>query len=117
VTTAHDVPGHKVVEVVDVVTAQCVYGLNVLKDIAASFRDFFGGRSAGMENALRDARIACMTELRQEAHAIGADAVIAVRLDSTNITGHNANMLCLMATGTAVRLQQDDTPLPATDNG
>lgn len=89
---------------IDIVTAEVVIGMHLFKDIAAAFRDTFGGRSQAMQQGLRDARKTALSELRREAHALGADAVVGVDLDYSEISGGGKSMLLLVASGTAVTL-------------
>ena len=109
--TAHNLP---VAQRIEIVTAECVIGMHLFKDIATAFRDTFGGRSKAMQDGLREARKAALSELRQEALAIGADAVVGVDLDYSEISGGGKSMLLLVASGTAVRLSQvaDATATP-----
>ena len=100
--TAHNLP---VAERLDIVTAEVVYGMHIFKDIASSFRDVFGGRSQVLQSGLRDARKTALTELRQEAYALGADAVVGVSLAYSQISGEGRNMLVLVVSGTAVKLE------------
>lgn len=66
-TTSSHLEGYRVTEHIDIVSAECVFGMNILKDMFAGFRDFFGGRNKASQDALRDARVACLDELRREA--------------------------------------------------
>lgn len=100
--TAHNLP---VSERLDIISAEVVIGMNLFKDIASAFTDTFGGRSKNMQAGLRQAREAALSELRLEAHALGADAVVGVDLDYSEISGGGKSMLFLVATGTAVKLQ------------
>lgn len=103
-TTSSHLEGYRVTEHIDIVSSECVFGMNVFKDMFAGFRDFFGGRNKSSQNALRDARIACLDELRKAAAQIGANAVIGVDLDYSEISGGGKSMLFLVATGTAVKV-------------
>lgn len=93
-----------VVDRLGIVTAECVYGMNVFKDIASSFRDIVGGRSKVLQTGLRDARETTLAELRKEAFVLGADAVVAIDLDYSQISEGGRTMLILVASGTAVTL-------------
>lgn len=104
--TTETQPNLKIIKRLDVITAECAYGMNVFKDIFASFSDTFGGRSNSIQNTLRDARKVVLDELRKEALSIGANAVIAVDLDYSEISGGGkSGMLFLVASGTAVILE------------
>ncbi|MFC3285048.1 YbjQ family protein [Litchfieldella rifensis] len=103
-TTSSHLEGYRVTEHIDIVSAECVFGMNVLKDMFSSLRDFFGGRNKSSQDALREARVACLNELRREAESMGANAVIGVDLDYSEISGGGKSMLFLVATGTAVKV-------------
>lgn len=103
--TAHNLP---VERRLDIVTAEVVIGMHLFKDIAGVFRDVFGGRSKLMQEGLRDARRTALDELRREAHALGADAVVGVDLDYSEISGGGKSMLFLVASGTAVTLAKPE---------
>ena len=105
-TTSSHLEGYRVTEHIDIVSAECVFGMNVFKDMFAGVRDFFGGRNKSSQSALRDARIACLDELREEAAQMGANAVIGIDLDYSEISGGGKSMLFLVATGTAVKVSK-----------
>lgn len=94
------------VERLGIVAAEVVIGMHIFRDIGAAFRDVFGGRSGTMQNGLKDLRESALKELKLEAAKLGADAVVAVDLDYSEISGGGKNMLFLVASGTAVRLQK-----------
>jgi uncharacterized protein YbjQ (UPF0145 family) len=61
-----------------VVTGEAVLGANVFRDLFAGLRDIVGGRSAGYERSLRQARETAIGEMVAEAEQLGADAVVRV---------------------------------------
>ncbi|MCC6874223.1 MAG: heavy metal-binding domain-containing protein [Sandaracinaceae bacterium] len=85
--------------------------MSIFHDFLTTLTDMAGGRSQTMQNALRRARVTCLAELRNEAHALAADAVIGVDLDYSEVSSQGKNMLFLVASGTAVRVR-DVPPLP-----
>lgn len=104
-TTTPDFPGREVREVLGVVGAECVMGINIFRDLLGGIRDLVGGRSGTHQNALRDARENCLEELAEAAQELGANAVIAIDLDINEISGGGKGMLLMVASGTAVRLR------------
>ena len=67
--------------------------------------DITGGRSAGYERSLREARETATGEMVEEAEQMGADAVIGVDVDYESIqVGQGGSMLMVSASGTAVKL-------------
>lgn len=104
VTTAPTLPGRRIVETLDVITGECVFGINMFRDLLVGLTDVFGGRSETTQKALRDARKVCLHDLRAEAAALGGNAVIAVSF-SYNALGHNESIIMMVASGTAVRVE------------
>lgn len=90
----------------EIITAECVYGMNIFRDMFAAVRDIVGGRSGATQKVLRDARKMSLSELKREALMLGADAVIGVKLDYSEISGGGkSQMLMIVASGTAVTLK------------
>ena len=80
---------------------EVITGVNIFRDIGASFRDFFGGRSQGYEDELQNARNEALAEMCHRAENIGANAVVGVDVDY-EVIGTNNGMLMVSASGTAV---------------
>lgn len=104
-TTEQFPSGLTIADRLGIVTAECVFGMHMFKDLFAVGRDIFGGRSDAIQNTMKDARNTALDELRIEAAKLGANAVIAVDLDYSEISGGGKSMLFLVASGTAVRVQ------------
>ena len=100
--SAHDL---HIAERLEIISAECVLGMNIFNDIGAAVRDLVGGRNQTFQTKLREARKTVLDELKREAHSLGADAVVAVDLDYSEISGGGKSMLFVVATGTAVRLE------------
>ncbi|WP_134682451.1 YbjQ family protein [Paracoccus ravus] len=103
-TTESAIHDLRIVKRLDVITVECAFGMNIFKDLFASARDFFGGRSAAVQNTMRESRQTALNELRAEAHRIGANAVIGIDLDYVELSG-SGNMVLLVASGTAVVIE------------
>ena len=104
-TTTNTYPNREVEKVFEIITAECVFGMNVFRDFFAGLTDFFGGRSSASQKVLRNARRTCLNELKKEAYELGADGVIGVDLDYSEISGKGKGMLFLVASGTAVKFK------------
>lgn len=103
-TTGFSTAAGPVVEEIDVITSECVYGINLFKDLFGGIRDIVGGRAGAHQKVLKDLRQTCLRELRMNAAEVGADAVIGIDLDYSEISGKNGGLLMLVASGTAVKL-------------
>lgn len=102
-TTTPTIEGRHIVEYKGVVFGEVIAGVDFLKDIAASIRNFVGGRSASYEDELIKARSAAMGELEERAELMEADAVVGIDIDY-EVLGANNGMLMVTASGTAVKL-------------
>lgn len=102
-TTTPTIEGRTIVEYKGVVFGEVIVGVNFIKDVAASLRDFFGGRSNSYEKELVAARDTAMNELRSRAMALGADAVVGIDIDY-EVLGQNGGMMMVTVSGTAVKL-------------
>ena len=103
-TTTALVEGKHVTKYYGVVTGEAIIGANAIRDIFASVRDFFGGRSGSYEEVLRKAKDTAMREMVQEAERLGANAVIGIDLDYETVGG-SGSMLMVTCSGTAVSLE------------
>lgn len=104
ITTTHSVEGRQIAAYLDVISAESVQGINVVRDMFAGMRDFFGGRSQTLEKALREARAQATDELKERAAKLQADAVVGVNFEISMPSG-KGSMLVVFVTGTAVRLK------------
>ncbi len=92
-----------IVEYKGIVTGEIVAGINFIKDFGASIRNIVGGRSEGYEEELIEARNNALREMEAKAAQIGANAVVGVKIDYESFG--NAGMIMVIATGTAVVVQ------------
>ncbi|PLS29213.1 putative heavy metal-binding protein [Bifidobacterium parmae] len=103
VTTTPSVEGYAITNYQGIVFGEVVAGVNMFKDIGASFRNMFGGRSQGYEEELMNARNEAIAEMQQRAEALGAHAVVGVDIDY-EVLGTDGSMLMVTASGTAVQI-------------
>lgn len=104
VATLDAIDGKRIDRVCGLVTAEYAVGMNVLKDVMVGGRDLFGGRSQTIQNAFKEARGVCTDELRQQAFDLGANAVLGIRFQHSQMSGTGTTMLLVVMSGTAVEL-------------
>lgn len=109
ILTTESAPNLNITRRIEIVTAEVAYGMNMFKDLFAAVRDIVGGRSEAVQKTMRDARRTALFELKREAHAVGANAVVGVDLDYVELSAAGS-MVMLVASGTAVIIS--DTKLP-----
>jgi uncharacterized protein YbjQ (UPF0145 family) len=103
ITTANDLPGYDVVETLGEVFGLTVRSRNIGSQLGAGLKSIVGGELKGMTKALVDSRQQVIDRMVEEAQAKGADAVVAMRFDTSEMGG-NWTEIC--AYGTAVRTRK-----------
>jgi len=99
VTTMNDIPGYEVDEVFGEVMGLTVRSRHVGSQLGAQLKSIVGGELKGMTKALVDSRRDVMQRMIDEAEAKGANAIIAMRFDTSEM-GATWTEIC--AYGTAV---------------
>jgi uncharacterized protein YbjQ (UPF0145 family) len=103
ILTTPQIEGNRIVKYLGLVSGDAILGANILKDFFAGIRDIIGGRSAAYEQELQNAKQIALSEMTDQAAALGANAVVGVDLDYETITmGQSGGMLMVSANGTAV---------------
>ena len=103
ITTANDLPGYEVTETLGEVFGLTVRSRNIGSQIGAGFKSILGGELKGMTKALVDSRQQVIERMVDEAQAKGADAIVAMRFDTSEM-GDTWTEIC--AYGTAVRARK-----------
>ena len=101
VTTTPSVEGKRITSYKGIVCGEVISGVNFIRDLAASFTNFLGGRSGSYEDELIQARQNALDEMEQRAAGLGANAVVGVDIDY-EVLGADNGMLMVTASGTAV---------------
>lgn len=101
VTNIETTPGREITGDLGLVQGSTVRTKHLGRDIMASLKNIVGGELQGYTELLAEARREAIERMVSEAEALGADAVVNVRLSTASITGGAAEIL---AYGTAVRL-------------
>jgi len=104
--------GLSITKRIEVVTAECAFGMNIFKDLFAGVRNVVGGRSEAVQKTLRDTRRTALYELKKEAYEVGANAVVGVDLDYVELAATGSTMVMLVASGTAVRIEESESRIP-----
>ena len=89
------------IEYKGLVTGETIIGANVIKDIKASIKDFFGGRSGSYERVLIEAKETSLKEMTARAQSMGANAIVGIDIDYETV-GESGSMLMVATSGTAV---------------
>ena len=101
ITTTPTIEGHPINEYKGLVSGEVIFGMNFLKDIGASLRDFFGGRTESYESAMLEGRETAEREMEDRARAKGANAIVGVSFGYETM-GQANGMIMISISGTAV---------------
>jgi uncharacterized protein YbjQ (UPF0145 family) len=102
VVTTENIPGHRVREVFGQCFGVVVRSRGVAGNIAAGLRSLVGGEIKEYTSMLEEARRHALDRLVENARAMGANAVVMMRFDSSEI---GQAMSEVVAYGTAVWIE------------
>lgn len=104
VVTTSDIPGSRVTESLGLVRGNTIRSRHLGRDILAMLRNLAGGEIREYTKMMAEAREQAIDRMVEEAEALGADAVVMVRFQNSEVMTGAAEMMCY---GTAVRLDRD----------
>ncbi|EKY28529.1 heavy metal-binding domain-containing protein [Clostridium celatum] len=102
ILTIENIPGKEIKEIKGLVKGSTVRCKNIGKDITASFKNLVDGEMTGYNEMLTEARQIAIGRMVDEAEAIGANAIIGMKLMSSAVAAGAAEMV---AYGTAVVIE------------
>jgi uncharacterized protein YbjQ (UPF0145 family) len=100
-TTATSLEGYDVVETLGVVRGIIVRSRSIVGTVGARIQTVFGGNISLLTELCERARLDAFENMVGHAQSLGANAVICVRYDATEIMRGVSEVLCY---GTAVRV-------------
>ena len=99
--TTETVPSHEIVAVLGIARGNTVRARNVGRDITQGLRNLAGGELKAYSTLLADARDQAIERMEADALEMGADAVVNVRMETSEVTQGASEVI---AYGTAVKL-------------
>jgi|SRR5690349_7005059 uncharacterized protein YbjQ (UPF0145 family) len=106
VTSAFDLPGFDVVRNYGLVRGIIVRSRSIVGNIGAAFQQIAGGNISIYTELCERARVDAYELMIQHAAQLGANAIIGVRYDATEITQGVSEVLCYGTAVTAVPRQR-----------
>ena len=100
IATTNELPGYVIDEVYGEVFGLTVRSRNAFSQMGAGLKSMLGGELKGMTKVLVDSRMEVIQRMIDEAEAKGANAILAMRFDTSEM-GNTWTEIC--AYGTAVR--------------
>ena len=102
-TTTFDLPGYRVIRSMGVVRGIIVRSRSVIGNIGANLQSLFGGNITLYTSLCDRAREDAFNLMLTQAGSLGANAVIGVRYDATELAPGITEVLCY---GTAVSVEK-----------
>ena len=99
IVTTNDAPGYRIVKTIGAVRGITVRSRNAVSDMVGGLQSMLGGRVGAYVKLAEAGRQEAYDELVKHAEAHGANAILAVRYDATEIMPGVTEVLCY---GTAV---------------
>lgn len=102
-TTTFSLSGYRVVEEKGVVRGLIVRSLSIVGSVGAGWQSLFGGQVGLYTKLCEQARRDAFELMVQHAEEVGANAIVGIRYDATEIQSGVAEVLCY---GTAVLVEK-----------
>ena len=102
ITTAFELPGFQIVKSYGIVRGIIVRSRSVIGNIGAGIQSLFGGNITLYTKLCEQTRRDAFEQMQQHAVQLGANAVIGMRYDATEIAAGITEVLCY---GTAVTVE------------
>ena len=116
ISTTNTIEGAEIKKYIDIVFSNVVIGTNIVSDIGASFTDFFGGTSGIYKGKLERMRELAISEIKEKARNLGANAIIGMKIDFDEISGKGKSMFMISLSGTAVKVNYQNSIQTGNDS-
>jgi len=104
VTTSDTVTGKRIVKSLGLVRGNTIRARHLGRDLMALLKMMVGGEVHEYTKMLAEAREQAIDRMLEEAHTLGANAVVAVRFMTSMVATGAAEILCY---GTAVVIEEE----------
>ena len=104
VTTALELPGYRIVRNLGVVRGITVRSRSIVGNVGAALQTIVGGNISILTELCEKSRAEAFEILLSHARSVGANAIVAVRYDATEIMKGVTEVLCY---GTAVVVERE----------
>lgn len=101
-TTTEQVPGHRVAAIIGIARGSSIRAKHIGRDLITALRSLIGGELKEYGELIVETRKLSLERMEQQAERMGANAVINVRFETSQVMAGAAELL---AYGTAVKLE------------
>lgn len=104
IVTTNDVPGMEIGETLGLVRGSTVRARNFGSDFMAGLKNIVGGEISEYTKLVAHSRDQALARMEADALRLGADAVVAIRFESSTLMQGSTEVMCY---GTAVKFKKD----------
>ena len=95
-----------IIKRVEIIHAQSAFEIKNFKDLTAGLLKPLGGQANKLDKQLEELRKDSLRTLKGKAFEVSANAVVGINVDLSTITIGQISMMMMMASGTAVIIQE-----------
>ena len=106
ISTTSTLEGYQIESYLGPVIVPSIGAGSFVRDWFARFTDFFGGRSQSYRRTYEKILSAALSEMSEQATAYGANAIMNLRIETTNLSG-GKSLMSIILYGTAVVVRKD----------
>ena len=107
VVTTPLIPGYKITKVIGIVTGLSPRTRGIGGQIAGMIQSIGGGEITAFTSEIEKARVDAVARAIQRARSKGANAIVGLDLETSNIGGEGSFITLISATGTAVIIESE----------
>ena len=94
ITSAFELPGHTIAKNMGIVRGITVRSRSIVGNFVGGIQSLFGGNITIYTNLCEQARSEAFTLMCQHAEQLGANAIVGVRYDATEVMSGLTEVLC-----------------------
>lgn len=102
ITNTEEIPGKNITAFYGIVSGSTVRAKHAGRDIAAGFKNVFGGELKGYTELLQESRDEAIDRMKSQAQSLGANAIVNVRFSTSSVAAGASEIYVY---GTAVSVE------------
>jgi uncharacterized protein YbjQ (UPF0145 family) len=107
VSTTFEIPGYKITKSCGIVRGLVVRSPTIAQGIIGGLKSIIGGQIVSYREMCESARTEAYQEMIEHAQSMGANAIVGMRYDSSELGGNSSRATEILCYGTAVTVQAE----------
>lgn len=107
VVTIPNVPGYKIIKVIGLVNGLSPRTRGIGGVILGAIQSIGGGEISAFTSEIEKARVEAVSRAIQQAKRMGANAIVGLDIETSDMGGEASYIILLSATGTAVIIEKE----------